>query len=69
MKPIYTRLLADDELRVQLEARESIVFSGQEIKLHEIERQVERMGYGDLYIVSATHSSLGSGPRISVRPE
>jgi hypothetical protein len=56
-------------LRLQLEARASIVFSGQEIESQEIERQVERLGYGDLYIVSTTNGSLARGARISLRPE
>ena len=69
MKAIHTEPLADDELRLQLEAGESIVFSGQEVEWHDIERQVERLGYGDLYFVSATHGSMERGSRISLRPE
>jgi hypothetical protein len=68
MKAVHTQLLADDELRQQLEARQSIDFSGSEIDWHEIERQVERLGYGDLYIVSATHGSPATSPRIQLRP-
>jgi hypothetical protein len=68
MKAIQTQFLADDELRLQLEARESIVFSGQEIEWHDIERQVERLGFGDLYVVSATNGSPARGPRVTLRP-
>ncbi len=67
MKAIHTRLLADDELRLQLEARESIACSGQKIEWHDIERQVERLGFRDLYVVSATNGSLARGSRITLR--
>jgi hypothetical protein len=39
-----------------------VVFSGREIRWQEIERQVERLGFGDLYIVSATHGNKPQNP-------
>jgi hypothetical protein len=69
MEATYIRPLADEELRAQLEARATIVFDGQTIQWHEIERQVERLGFGDLYVVSATQGPLGDNSRISLRPE
>ena len=68
MKAIQTHLLADDELLLQLAAGESIAFSGLEIEWHDIERQVERLGFGDLYVVSATNGSPARGPRVTLRP-
>ena len=69
METIETRLLTDDELRPQLEAKEMIVFSGRETKWREIERQVERLGYGNLYIVSVTDGTATKGSRIILRPK
>jgi hypothetical protein len=69
MERIHIRPLADEELRPQLEARATIVFDGQTIQWHEIERQVERLGFGNLYVVSATQGPLGDNPKISLKPE
>lgn len=69
MESIYTRPLADDELRPQLEAGSTILFDGQTIQWHEIERQVEHLGFGDLYFVSSTMGPLGNDAKISLKPE
>jgi hypothetical protein len=60
--------LADGELRFQLEAGDTISFVGGEISLQKIERQVERLGFGDLYVVSATQGREGKSTRIQVKP-
>ena len=54
MKYVYDRLLSDDELRPHLERGDSVVFSGIAKAWQEIERQVERLGFGDIYAVSLT---------------
>ena len=54
MKYVYDRLLSDDELRPHLERGDSVVFSGIAKAWQEIERQVERLGFGDNYAVSLT---------------
>ena len=69
MEGIYTRPLTDDELLVHLELGASIVFDERMVQWHEIERQVEKLGFGDLYIVSATHGPLGNNPKISLKPD
>jgi len=56
---IYTRPLQDDEIRMHLEKRETIVFKGLGREWQDIERQVERLGFGDLYIVSQRGSRNG----------
>ena len=68
MEPIHIQPLADEELRPQLEARASIVFDGQAIRFHEIERQVERLGFGDSYIVSSAQGPLSNNSKISLKP-
>src|ERR1043166_9101856 len=69
MKRTHSAPLTDDELRPRLEAREVISFVGQPVGLEEIERQVERLGFGDLYVVSATQGPHSVGAKISLRPE
>ena len=69
MKRTHSAPLTDDELRPLLEARDVISFVGQPLRLEEIERQVERLGFGDLYLVSATQGPHTNGAKISLRPE
>jgi hypothetical protein len=51
-----------------LEAGETLSFVGEEISFQTIERQVERLGFGDLYIVSAMQGRQAVAPRIQVKP-
>ena len=57
MKCAYDRLLSDEELRPHLERGDSVVFGGIAKAWQEIERQVERLGFGDNYAVSRTKGS------------
>jgi hypothetical protein len=66
MKRTHIRSLSDEELRPQLEAGDIIFFLGPKVKFQEIERQVERLGFGDLYIVSATKGG-GKADRAKIR--
>ena len=68
MERVYTRPLADDELRPQLEAMATILFDGQTIHWHAVERQVERLGFGHLYIVSSRQGQRGNAAKISLKP-
>ena len=52
MKCVYTRLLNDEELRSHLERGDVIAFEGLGREWEAIERQVERLGFGDAYAVS-----------------
>ena len=49
MNRIYTNPLPDDDLRAELEGGDTICFMGP-IRWQEVERQVERLGFGDLYM-------------------
>ena len=60
--------ITDAALRQQLEARDTIFFIGTDMSLQKIERQVERLGFGDLYIVSATQSRQKAATKIRVQP-
>jgi hypothetical protein len=54
MKCVYTRLLRDEEMRPHLERGDGIAFEGLGREWQQIERQVERLGFGDTYAVSRT---------------
>ena len=69
MQRIHILPLADEELRQQLEAGATIIFDGQTVQWHEIERQVERLGFGNFYVVSATQGPPGDNSKISLKPE
>ena len=60
--------LTDGELRPQLEAGDTLSFIGVEMSLQSIERQVDRLGFGDLYIVSAMRGRQTQATRIQVKP-
>jgi hypothetical protein len=64
----YTRPLSDNELRSELEARDTICLMGEEISWQQIERQVERLGFGEAYIVSSTQRPQGNA-KIILKPE
>ena len=68
MERIHPQPLSDDELRPQLEAMATVLFDGQTVEWDEIEQQVERLGFGDLYIVSCTQGRSGNGIKIRLKP-
>jgi hypothetical protein len=56
-------------MRSELEARNTIFLLDRSIRLQEIERQVERLGFEHLYVVSATtRPNIGSA-KICLRPQ
>jgi len=59
-KCVYTRRLNDQELRSHLEDGDTITFSDAVKEWEEIERQVERLGFGSHYAVSR-----GSRPQLA----
>ena len=61
MKHVYTRLLSDDELLAHLERGDSITFEGPALEWQQIERQVERLGFGDQYAVSRAKKPAAAG--------
>jgi hypothetical protein len=56
---ICTSQLGDDELRAHLERRDTLLFRGLGREWQQIEKQVERLGFGDLYVVSQRGSRTG----------
>jgi len=67
MKCVYDRLLSDEELRPHLERGDSVAFKGLGREWEEIERQVERLGFGDAYAVSRTKKTGSSGEESFIR--
>jgi hypothetical protein len=67
MKRTHTQSLTDSELRAELQERDIIFFVGEQLGWQEIERQVERLGFGELYIVSAMQRPNESA-RIILKP-
>jgi hypothetical protein len=61
MKHVYTRLLDDAELRSHLERGDTVAFENLARDWEKIERQVERLGYGDTYAVSRTSKPSAPG--------
>ena len=61
MKCVYPRLLGDDELRSHLERGDTLVFTGSAKAWQQIERQVDRLGFGDDYAVSRTSKTGPAG--------
>ena len=52
MKLSFERLLSDEELRAHLERGDTLIFKGLPKAWQELDRQVERLGFGDDYAVS-----------------
>ncbi len=61
MKHTYDHLLSDDELRPHLERGDTLAFTGGPKAWQEVERQVERLGFGDDYAVSRTSKAGPAG--------
>ena len=70
MKRTHTRLLSDGELRLQLQSRDIVVFEVRDVSWQKVERQVERLGFGDLYTVSVASKPgvSGGSSRICLKP-
>ena len=64
MEHTYTRPLSDEELRRHLDANDTVVFKDAPVRWQEIERQVERLGFGERFIVSSTKGKHGRACKI-----
>ena len=63
----HTRSVSDGRLRAELQAGDTVVFKGKNFTWEKVERQVERLGFGDSYLVIATCVSGGSGSDAKIR--
>ncbi|HZR17379.1 MAG TPA: hypothetical protein VFE51_08630 [Verrucomicrobiae bacterium] len=64
----HTTLLTDAELGAELKAWNTVLFVGGVADWVEIERQVERLGFGESYIVAASKALNDSSFTVSVKP-
>jgi hypothetical protein len=60
--------LSDEQLRLELAAGDVIFFLGDQLKLHEAEEQVERLGFGDSYLVSRSRGASAGRVKIRLKP-
>jgi hypothetical protein len=51
-KTTFSAMFSDEQMRAYLEANSSLVFDGATTNWQQIERQVERLGFGNKYFVS-----------------
>ena len=58
-RQIFSDTLSDEELRTHLANGNTIIFQGTTCKWQNIERQVERLGFGENYLVSAVKGRGG----------
>ena len=56
----YTRLLTDEEIRDLLQSKGVIVFEGLSREWQEVERQIEKLGFGGSYIVTQRKGPHGN---------
>lgn len=64
-KHMFTFILSDDQMRAHLRSGSTLIFKGLERDWQTVERQVERLGFGDLYLVSRTSGRRGDLTKVS----
>jgi hypothetical protein len=69
MTRVHAHRLSDEELRAELAGEDTILFIGTDLDEQEVERQVERLGLSEFYVVSTQRNGEWSLSRISVRPK
>jgi hypothetical protein len=65
----FDHLLNDAELRPLLEARHEILFQGLASEEQVIQEQIDRLDYGDSYIVLVTKQPPGNCTKLMPRPD
>jgi hypothetical protein len=68
MKRVHSRCISDRELRLELEARDTILFEGEGLSWEKILSQVLRLGFDERYVVSVTLRDGVGHARINLRP-
>ena len=64
-KHIFTFILSDDQMRAHLRSGSTLIFKGLERDWQTVERQVERLGFGELYLVCRTSGRRGDLTKVS----
>jgi len=58
-------MLSDEEMRVLLESEYSVVFTGLSKDWQKVEKQVERLGFGDKFLVSRVKGVHGELTKVA----
>ena len=64
-KHTFTFILSDDQMRAHLRSGSTLIFKGLERDWQDVERQVERLGFGEVYLVSRTSGRHGDLTKVS----
>jgi len=64
MQHTYLKPLSDEELLSHLVAGDHLIFRVPGLRWQEVERQVERLGFGERFLVGETESSRGRCCRV-----
>jgi hypothetical protein len=64
MQYTYTRPLNDQELAKHLSAQDQLVLRVPGLRWQDVERQVDRLGFGESFLVAETKGSRGHCCRI-----
>jgi hypothetical protein len=69
MKRLHAHCISDEELRLELEAKDTILFEGEGVRWEKILSQVSRLGFGERYVVSVTLRDGAGHARVNLRPK
>ena len=61
-------MLSDEQMRLQLEEGHILVFEGLDRRWQEVEQQVERLGFGEEYLVLQAQGAHGSVTKVAPVP-
>ncbi len=57
-------LLSDEQMRLQLDSGTTLVFEKTAANWQDLERQIERLGFGEKYFVTRTRGARGERTRV-----
>jgi hypothetical protein len=64
-KHTFSFILSDDQMRTHLRSGSTLIFKGLERDWQTVERQVERLGFGEVYLVSRTSGRRGDLTKVT----
>ena len=68
MQYTYTRALSETELLQHLRSQDELLLRAPGLRWQEVERQIERLGFGDRFFVSALTSARGDFCKVTPCP-
>jgi preprotein translocase subunit YajC len=61
-------MLSDEQMRLQLQEGHVLVFEGLDRRWQEVEQQVDRLGFGDEYLVLQAEGMHGKVTKVTPAP-